>query len=269
MDLATIGWNAALEEEFAPFAEQGLIPARVARTHSATYQIYAKEGELTAELTGRMKHEATSRSELPAVGDWVAVQPNLEEGKGMVQAVLPRKSCFSRKEASVRTEEQVVAANVDTVFLVAGLDRDFNLRRLERYLVLAWDSGASPVVVLNKADLCDELEVRVAEVEGIAFGVPVHPISATEKEGLEPLFQYLGQGQTVALLGSSGVGKSTLINSLLGREVLAVGAVRADDQRGRHTTTHRELVPMPGGGVLIDNPGMRELQLWTDEEGLK
>ena len=269
MDLATIGWNAALEEEFAPFAEQGLIPARVARTHSATYQIYAKEGELTAELTGRMKHEATSRSELPAVGDWVAVQPNLEEGKGMVQAVLPRKSCFSRKEASVRTEEQVVAANVDTVFLVAGLDRDFNLRRLERYLVLALDSGASPVVVLNKADLCDELEVRVAEVEGIAFGVPVHPISATEKEGLEPLFQYLGQGQTVALLGSSGVGKSTLINSLLGREVLAVGAVRADDQRGRHTTTHRELVPMPGGGVLIDNPGMRELQLWTDEEGLK
>ena len=269
MDLATIGWDSILDEKFAPFAEQGLIPARVARTHSAIYQIYTEEGELTAELTGRMRHEATSSSELPAVGDWVAVQPHLEEGKGMVQAVLPRKSCFSRKEAHVRTEEQVVAANVDTVFLVAGLDRDFNLRRLERYLVLAWDSGASPVVVLNKADLCDELEVRVAEVEEIAFGVPVHPISAVEKEGLEPLFQYLKQGQTVALLGSSGVGKSTLINSLLGREVLAVGEVRADDQRGRHTTTHRELVPMPGGGVLIDNPGMRELQLWTDEEGLK
>ena len=269
MDLTAIGWNSVLDQQFSAFAEEGLVPARVARAHSSIYWLYTEQGELTAELTGRMRHQAMSRSELPAVGDWVAVEPRQEEDKGTLHAILPRKSCFSRKEAATRTEEQVIAANVDTVFLVTDLDRDFNLRRLERYLTMAWDSGANPVVVLNKADLSDAVETQVAEVEAIAFGVPVHPVSAVEKEGMEPLYQYMGPGETVVLLGSSGVGKSTLINALMGSETLEVGAVRAHDGRGRHTTTHRELVLLPGGGVLIDNPGIREIQLWGDEEGLR
>jgi ribosome biogenesis GTPase len=186
-----------------------------------------------------------------------------------VHALLPRRSCFVRKEAGARTEAQVLAANVDVAFLMAGLDRDYNLRRLERYLILAWDSGADPVIVLNKADLCAEVAARVAQVEGIACGAPAYPVSARAGTGLEPLRGHLGPGRTGVVLGSSGVGKSTLINRLAGRPLQAVGALRAGDGKGRHTTTHRELVLLPGGGMLIDSPGMREIQLWVDEDGLK
>ena len=224
--------------------------------------------ELAAELPGRVRHRAASRIELPAVGDWVAVQPGPAEGKAVVRAVLPRQSAFVRKEAGAHTEGQVVAANVDVVFLVNGLDHDLNLRRLERYLTVVWESGAAPVVLLNKADLCPDVEERIGEVQTVALGVPVLAISATSGDGLEALDGHMAEGRTAAFLGSSGVGKSTIINRLLGAEVLKTSPVRSDDSRGRHTTTHRELIHVPGRGIVIDTPGMRELRLWADEDGL-
>jgi len=265
MDLKDLGWSPFFAQHLEGHKE--LVPARVACQHRDLYVVYGEAGELMAEVPGKWRHQARSPAEFPAVGDWVGVTPR-EEDKATIQALLPRRSKFTRLAAGQRTDEQVIAANIDTLFLVNGLDGDFNLRRLERYLLLAWDSGASPVIVLNKADRCPEVEARVAEVEEVACGVPVHPVSALEGEGLEALSPYLGAGQTVAVVGSSGVGKSTLTNSLLGRQRLKVTAVREDDSRGRHTTTHRELVLLAGGGLIVDTPGMRELQLWADEEDL-
>ena len=270
MNLSDLGWSPLLAKHLAKLGREGLTPARVTREEKLSYLVCCERGELAAELAGRLRHEAATRSDLPAVGDWVAVDARPDEGKATVHAVLPRKSSFSRKvPGGGRTEEQVVAANVDTVFLVSGLDggRSFNLRRIERYLAVAWDSGADPVIVLNKADMCDDVDACVEQAEAIAFGVPVHAVSATRREGLAALERYLAGGATVALLGLSGVGKTTLVNSLIGTD-LAVAEVREDDRRGRHTTTHRELIVAPGRGVVIDTPGMRELQLWADEEGL-
>ncbi|MCC7261010.1 MAG: ribosome small subunit-dependent GTPase A [Candidatus Latescibacteria bacterium] len=265
MDLKDLGWNPFFAEHFE--AHKGLVPARVACQHRDLYVVYSEAGEWTAEVPGKWRHTARSPAEFPAVGDWVGVTPR-EEDKATIHALLPRRSSFTRRAAGVRTDEQVIAANIDTLFLVNGLDGDFNLRRLERYLTLAWDSGAAPVIVLNKADQCAEVDERLAEVEGIAFGVPVYAVSALEDQGLEALSPYLGAGKTVAVVGSSGVGKSTLTNSLLGRQHLKVNAVREDDSRGRHTTSHRELVLLEQGGLIVDTPGMRELQLWADEEDL-
>jgi ribosome biogenesis GTPase len=248
----------------------------VAREHKELYVVISEIGELTAEVSGRLRHDAQSRSDFPNVGDWVAVMPRPEEGRATIHAVLPRKSSFSRKAVlgggpkygPGKIDEQVLAANIDTVFLVSGLDSDFNLRRIERYVAVAWDSGADPVVILNKADLCDDIEERVEEVEGVAIGVPVHSMCATEDEGLDVFRDYLTHGRTGAFLGSSGVGKSTIINGLLGEDRLRIGAVREDDQRGRHTTTFRELIALPEGGIVIDTPGMREIQMWDNEEAL-
>ena len=278
LDLNILGWNDSFASSFDTLTQTdpSLVPGRVARELRGGYLVLgcfvAPSGEtvthLTAQLAGRVRYVAGAREDLPAVGDWVALQPRPEEGAATIQAVLPRRSAFVRQSVGGTTEAQVVAANVDTVFLVAGLGQEFNVRRLERYLTLAWESGADPVVVLNKADLCPDLDAVVAETEAIAFGVPVHAISATDGRGVAELRAYVRPGATVALLGSSGVGKSTLINTLLGEERLRVGAVRADDGRGRHTTTHRELVLLPGGGLIIDNPGMRELQLWAESDSL-
>jgi ribosome biogenesis GTPase len=202
------------------------------------------------------------------VGDWVALETRVAEGRATIHAVLPRRSAFVRKAAGAAREVQVLAANIDTAFLVMGLDSDFNPRRLERALVLAWESGATPVVLLNKADLCPDLGERQRTAEWADPGVPVHALSARRGQGLEALERYLQPGRTVALLGSSGAGKSTIANRLLGEERLRTAEVRPHDQRGRHTTSHRELFALPGGALLIDTPGLRELQLWATEEGL-
>lgn len=218
--------------------------------------------ELTAFVPGKMRATVP-----PVVGDWLLVEAP-EGVEPVVREILPRRTKLSRKVAGARTEEQVMAANVDHVFLVMGLDGDFNLRRLERLTLVARQSGAEPVVVLTKADLVggDELAERRAEVERVSPGAPVFPVSSPEETGLEPLRYYLGEGHTVVLLGSSGAGKSTLLNTLVGEEVMKTAEVREGDDRGRHTTSHRELVPLPGGGLLIDGPGIREVQLWVDEE---
>jgi len=268
LNLATLGWNPFFDQHFSPFRSQGLAPARVVREHGQSYQVLSERGELSARVAGRLLRGTPMSSDLPVVGDWVAIQARPDEGKGTIHAILPRKSRFSRKVTRSKSEEQIVAANVDTVFLMSGLDADFNTRRIERYLALAWDSGADPVIVLNKTDVCADVERCVAEVESVAFGVPIHPVSAKEMRGLDALRRYLLPGQTIALLGSSGVGKSTLLNRLLGAERQATASVRESDCKGRHVTSHRELVLLPGGGMIIDNPGMRELQMWAHEEVL-
>jgi ribosome biogenesis GTPase / thiamine phosphate phosphatase len=264
MELARLGWRPFFASVFEPHRTKGWIPARVVCEARQYYLAWGESGELEVRLPGRLRHAAFLRSELPAVGDWVAVAPLPGGEQGIVQALLPRQSVLSRR----RQDEQIIAANLDTVFLVAGLDGNYNLRRLERYLTAASLSGAVPVVVLNKADLCPDLDERLAEVEQIAGGARVHAVSAALGTGLEALAQYLGPGQTAGLVGSSGAGKSTLVNILVGSQCQEVREVRRGDQKGRHTTTRRELVPVPGGGLLIDTPGMRELQLWGGEEGL-
>lgn len=260
--LARYGWTEAFAAHFAPHAEEGLVPGRIARDHQHIYRVYTAGPDVLARVAGRLRHRAASAEEFPAVGDWVALTPDSRDGRAIIRGILPRSSRFSRKAAGEATEGQVVAANIDTIFLTQGLDEDYNLRRLERYLVLAYESGASPVIVLNKADLCEALTERIAEVERIAPGVPVHAVSATRHDGFEAILPYLRPGRTVALLGSSGVGKSTLINRLLGTDRLATRAVSADRSRGRHTTTNRELILLPSGALVIDTPGLREIQLW-------
>jgi ribosome biogenesis GTPase / thiamine phosphate phosphatase len=267
-DLNALGWDDALAEQFQQYAPAGLIPGRIAVQHRGAYDVLTADGELRCDVPGRLYDEAASPADLPAVGDWVAVAPRLEEGAGTVQAVLPRRTKFSRKTAWQASEEQVLAANVDVVLIVSSLNEDLNLRRLERYLTLAWESGARPVIVLTKADLADDVTVTVAAVESVAFGAPVHTISSLTGEGLDELRTYLAPGVTAALLGSSGVGKSTLVNTLAGEDLLETREIR-DDGKGRHTTTRRELVQLPGGALVIDTPGMRELQLWTADEGLE
>jgi ribosome biogenesis GTPase len=269
MDLETLGWNRFFQQHFEPFHDKNLIPARVAREHKNIYVVYTEAGQLTAKVSGRFRHDAQDYSDFPSVGDWVAVKARPEEESATIHGLVPRKSTFSRTAVLAgKTEEQVLAANIDTVFLVSGLDGDFNLRRIERYVTIAWDSGATPVIVLNKADLCDDVDSIVEEVEATISGVSTLAVSAEKKEGLDPLREYLAPGKTVALLGSSGVGKSTIINGMLGFEQLKTGAVRAYDSKGKHTTTYREMILFPNGGIVIDTPGMREIEIWSDEDGL-
>jgi ribosome biogenesis GTPase len=269
MDLRELGWNRFFEEHFTDYKQKGLVPARVIREHKHIYHVQTEQGSIAAALAGKIDFDAQTKADYPTVGDWVAVKLIPNEDKAVIRAILPRKSKFTRKSASRADEEQVIAVNIETVFLVTALDEDFNLRRIERYLVLAWDSGADPVIILNKSDLCDDIEHYISEIKFVAPDVPIHPVSATEGEGIEPLFEYLGSGKTVSLLGSSGVGKSTIINTILGIERQAVAPVREDDSKGRHTTTHRELIFLPQGGAVIDNPGMRQLHMWVDQDSIK
>jgi ribosome biogenesis GTPase / thiamine phosphate phosphatase len=258
--LIELGWDETFTKAFAPHQARA-VPGRIALEHQHIYRVYTANGEVLARVRGRLRHRADSREAFPAIGDWVALRISAH-GEAVIEAVLPRKSRFSRKVAGDVTEEQVVAANIDTVFLVSGLDGDFNLRRLERYLATAWDGGARPVVILNKADLVDDPAEQVSQVEAIASGTPVHAVSARSGLGMHVFPLYIETGQTAAFLGSSGVGKSTLVNRLLGVERQRTLDVRASDDRGRHATTYRELLRLPGGGLLIDTPGMRELRLW-------
>lgn len=268
-DLTTFGWSEFFESNFESYAGQGFTPGRVALEHKNLFRVYTEHGEVFAEISGKLRHEAMSRRDLPAVGDWVVIRAQPEGGRAMIHAVLPRRTCFARKLVGSRTEEQIVAANVDTVFLVTSLNQDFSLRRIERYLLIAWESGANPIIILSKSDLCDRVADPINDSQAVAHGVPIHAISVVTGNGLQDIAQYFKRGQTVALLGSSGVGKSTLINHLAGVDRLKVQTVRESDDRGKHTTTHRELVLLPTGGLVLDTPGMRELQLWEGDESLQ
>ena len=267
-DLRDLGWNDGWQAAFAEHETNGLTPGRVCLEHRGAWHVLTGTGELPASLAGRLRHEATGRPDLPVVGDWVALTVAPDGASARIEAVLPRRSAFARRLAGAAAEAQVLAANLDVVFLVSGLDGDYNPRRIERAVTLAWESGARPVVVLNKADLCDEVEERLAEVTGVAPGVPVHATRGLEGAGLEVFTTELRPGVAGALLGSSGVGKSTIINRLLGRDELATASVREHDSRGRHTTTHRELFVLPGGGLLVDTPGLREFGMWGEGSGL-
>lgn len=266
MQLDALGWTASFAEAFAPFEALGHRPARVTSEHQHVYRVVGPEGDRLASVSGRFRHRVTTRADYPAVGDWVAVEDRGGDARSMIHALLPRRSKFSRKVAGETTEEQVVAANVDLVFLVAGLDHDFNVRRLERYVVTAIEGGATPVIVLNKTDMCDDTAACVDETKRLAPNVDVVAVSCRTLEGLDRLLAYLTPARTIALLGSSGAGKSTLINRFAGHDLRRTFEVRERDSRGRHTTTHRELIPLESGALLIDTPGMRELQLWEGSE---
>lgn len=268
MTLEDLGWNKHFDSAFEQYHVLGYEAARVTAEQRGQYEVAGEAWEGTALVSGKFRNEAASREDFPAVGDWVALKQSEDGGLGIIHAVLPRASVFLRKAVGRATEAQVIAANVDTVLLVSGLDGDFNLRRIERYVTLAWESGATPVVVLNKADLCEDVEARVHEVAAVACGVEIVPLSAVRGDGIDRVRALLQPGRTVALLGSSGVGKSTLTNLLLGEARMETTAVREDDSRGRHTTSHRELFVAPSGGMIIDTPGMRELHLWGKEDGL-
>jgi ribosome biogenesis GTPase / thiamine phosphate phosphatase len=274
--LEDLGWNDSFSAEFESLKIENVIPGRVVTIEKDICQVLTANGELAAQLSGRFRYEARGNS-YPAIGDWMAVRKLPGEAKAIIHAILPRKSKFSRQYSGGRqlteggrTEEQVVAANIDTVFLVSGLDggRALSVRRIERYLAVAWASGATPVILLNKVDICPDLDAIMQEVEAVACGVPIHPVSAVTGAGMDAIYHYLSIGKTAALLGSSGVGKSAIINTLLGEERLATGEVRKSDNEGRHTTTRRELLLLPNGAAVIDTPGMREIHVWGDEEGL-
>ncbi|MGI8928460.1 MAG: ribosome small subunit-dependent GTPase A [Candidatus Limnocylindrales bacterium] len=261
------GWDTRVAALFEPHSGS-LQPGRVLSEHRGGYVVATEQGEIDAGVSGRYRHEAATAEAFPAVGDWVALDMADGGQSGVIQALVPRKTRFLRQGRGDGLNAQVVAANVDTVLLVMGLDHDFNLRRIERYVTLAWSSGADPVIVLNKADLCDDVPGRMADVASVAPGVPIRVLSALSGTGLESLTPLLEPGKTIALLGSSGVGKSTIVNALLGWERQSTGAVREDDQRGRHTTTMRELVVTPSGALLLDSPGMRSVGMWEAEDGL-
>ena len=253
--LHRLGWDDGWEAAFAEHRAAGLVPARVAIQHRGAYDLLAEEGEQRASAANRL----VRAEELPAVGDWVGFDPET----GLIEAVLPRRTTISRKEVWQATREQILAANVDVAFLVQALPLDFNVRRLERYLAMAWESGAQPVVLLTKTDLVDDVTPFLAEVEAVTLGsCPVLAVSARTGAGLDEMLTWFEGNRTAVLLGSSGVGKSTIVNELAGEELLATQEVRGDDQRGRHTTSHRELILLPTGGVVLDTPGIRELQLW-------
>ena len=265
--LAELGWTPELDAAFAVHLAAGRRPARVLVEHQHAYTIRTADGERSASVSGRYRFDTRGPDDFPAVGDWVAIDGGLDLEMATIHALLPRRSAFTRLVAGKRADGQVVAANVDVIFIAMGLDGDFNLRRLERYLAVGWSSGAMPVVVLTKADRCPDVDGHVLAVTAVAPGVPVLAISAITGVGMDALAAHLGPGRTAAVLGSSGVGKSTLVNALLGSETFATAEVRADD-RGRHTTTHRELVLLPGGACIVDTPGMRELALLGGDDGV-
>lgn len=259
VNLYDIGLSKRYVQE-ATMYDDKLHLARVSVQHQKLYNVITEHGEIQAEVSGKLSYQAASSADYPAVGDWVMVDRLDEEsGNAIIHHILTRKSCFERKAAGTGNERQIIAANIDTIFICMSLNNDYNLRRLERYLSIAWESMAKPVVVLTKSDLCSDISDKLAEIASVAMGVEVL-VTSSLSGGYESMRGYLDKGATIAFIGSSGVGKSTLINRLMGREVLLTREIR-DDDRGRHTTTHRQLLPLPDGGVVIDTPGMREIQI--------
>lgn len=245
-----------------------LSAGRVISQEKGIYRIICAAGEQNAAVSGKFRYAAATVSDFPAVGDFIMLTPGENGGQAVIHAILSRKSAFTRMAAGTAQNEQIVAANVDIVFICMSLNNDFNLRRLERYLAVAWDSGASPVIVMTKADLCADLAEKCAAVEAVAAGIDILVTSSLEDDGVNAVLPYIEDGRTIAFIGSSGVGKSTLINRLIGEERLVTNGLRNDD-KGRHTTTHRELILLPGGGMVIDTPGMRELGMWDSAEGVE
>jgi len=266
--LKNYGWNDFFEACFAEYAGKDMHAARVSIEHRNYYELYSEFGELTAEKSGKLFYSTEDTHQLPAVGDWVVYKHIPSENKAVITEVLPRKTKFSRKKAGATTEEQIVAANVDTVFIISSLNQDLNLRRMERYMALAWDNDVTPVILLSKADLCDDIYAKLVTVQDAFPGTDVLIVSAVKKAGLDELLPYFEGNKTIAVIGSSGVGKSTLINGLLDWEKMEVSDISLYKDKGRHTTTHRELTVVPGGGLIIDTPGMREIQMWEGAEGL-
>jgi ribosome biogenesis GTPase len=269
IDLAGLGWNPFFAGHFEPFAQKGFDVGRVAIQHKGHYLVYAAAGELRGEISGRLQFFAGTQRDFPVVGDWAVLRVQPDQKAATIVAVLPRKSKFSRRAAGKRKEEQVLAANIDVAFLVSGLDADFNLRRLERYLLVSLEGGATPVILLNKSDLCPDLDASLRAVRPVAGTTPIHVLSAKRGVGIDAVRSYLQTGVTCALLGSSGVGKSTIINRVLGQEHMKTLEVRATDDKGRHATSHRELILVPGGGLFIDTPGLREIQPLSEADGIQ
>lgn len=277
MNLKDLGWNDLLQKEFIEFNMKDCFPARVSAEQKNSYQVLMESGEHRALLSDKIWFDSFERSEMPVVGDWVIVSVPISAEHRVIKKVMTRKSKFSRKSLDSygrnfskagTSEEQILSANMDIVALVIALDNDFNLRKIERYMTLMWDSGAEPVILLNKADDCPDYERYVMDAEAISYGIPIHPISAKEGFGMENVLKYCQRGKTVTFIGSSGVGKSTIINYLLGEDRMKVFAIRDADHRGRHTTTHRQLIPFHKGGILIDNPGMRDIKVMGDPSNL-
>ncbi|MEL7610715.1 MAG: ribosome small subunit-dependent GTPase A [Bacillota bacterium] len=263
-NLRKYGLNDRFEQEAACY--EGFYLARVTEQHHSLYKVVCEEGELQASVSGKLFYAADGSADFPAVGDWVMIdRADGSAGDAVIRHILGRKSFFARKAAGTSNAAQIVAANIDVIFLCMSLNADFNLRRLERYLSIAWDSMATPVIVLTKADLCGDLQHKLAQIASVSVGTDVIVCTCMEEDGYRGVRAYIAEGKTIAFIGSSGVGKSTLINRLMGGEVLATKEIRESDDKGRHATTRRQLLLLPGGGVVIDTPGMRELQLYTGD----
>lgn len=267
-NLISLGWNNFFENEMKAYSDSELTPGRIIRVNKNNYIAATETGEITAELSGKFLFSAESKSEFPAVGDWTAMRLIPDESKGIIESVIKRKNKFSRKVTLNVTDEQVIAANIDFLFIVSSLNQEINHRRLERYLTLCYESNVTPVIVLTKSDLSDNTEGVLEDIKFIAGDTDVKAVSALYHTGISDLLKYFSGNKTVALAGSSGVGKSTLINCLSGMELLKVKEISDYKDKGRHTTSHRELILLSGGGMIIDTPGMRELQMWEGGDGL-
>lgn len=268
LKLETFGWDKFFENQFKEFSKEGYSAGRVAIENKRNYLLYTSFGELTGEISGKFHFDTDERSDFPAVGDWVLFRPILDEGKAIIEKVFERKSKLGRKAAGIKTDEQIIAANIDYAFIVSSLNQELNPGRLERYLTLISDNNIEAVLIFSKSDLCTDAEKKISEAGSFAGDTKLHIVSSFENEGIEELSKYFEGNKTIAVVGSSGVGKSTLINVLTGEDSMEVSEISLYKDKGRHTTSHRELILIESGGMIIDTPGMRELQLWEGSDGI-